>query len=337
VHIRHLQFDRWTTPVSDSSFYLPKYIADQCRRLVTQASDAFMATASEQTAAEQRFKAPSPLVRLDATITTSAGSSVQLTLDHDGHFRLEENDLVVKPFELEERPGGIGLTTFVNRQASESLGKLLRCWPPIWVVLGNDLSNEDHLWLGGDRVIKYPHLPPEDNAYVIVRAEPEDRRYHHLAERSLMSVTTKGRKDYGARLEWWRPIHTLAEVDEELERLEESGLDPIIVLKPYQGSKTNGVVIHAKYRRDKRQGMATRQKMVGTLAFYLERDGFMYLQQWNPPMEHDGEHLILRILFGKADRYSEWQWVGGLYNCRKEVLVHGARNTTVGPVMLLDE
>jgi hypothetical protein len=252
------------------------------------------------------------------------GSPLELRLNSDGDFDLDgEQDLVIRPFELEERPGGIGLTSLINSDFAAALMTVRQDWPQIWAVLGNDLPNEDEVWLGKDRVIRWPHMPPEDEALILLRAEPEQSEYHGLQARSLMSITTKGRKDYGVPIGWWKPIT-------KLEELPAPNPASFVVLKPYQGSKTKGLLIGYNGWKNKRPGMVSRPRLEREFINQIEQHGVMYLQDWHPPMTYEENNIILRLLFGRRFGDPAWIPLGGLYNMRREVLVHGASNTTMG-------
>jgi hypothetical protein len=308
----------WETTVAKTTFTLSPSIVTQCLELVAKANAAFV---REDTAAWSLLGEPGAVGRLDFTITGADGEQL-LANGYNGRF--PQLDGIVRPYEWEERPGGLGVTGVLNPQFADSFQEIRRDWPYVRVAVEEGRRGwDDHLWAGDEHVTLGAKVP-DDGTLVLVRAEPENDKFHHLGSRCVTTLRTKGDKSYGANLGWWQEVKSLDELP---------SVGGIVVLKPVQGSKTKGLLMSAPGSQTQ-PGMVTRTKMERLFTEQVERHGRMYLQPWHSPIEVDGANLILRVFFGRGYSSPEWHCLGGVWNIRKSAVVHGARDTLFGPAIL---
>lgn len=314
MEITALELNGWHVATIATPFVLPASLVEQALALVRSANAAFV---REDTAAWRLLNDPTPIGRLDFTITSPDDST--LTAHPNGAMTFEGG--VVRPYEWEERPGGIGVTTTLNHQFAGLFSEARKDWPDIHVVLEDGRrGNDDHLWA---EVADLECCP--DHGLLLVRAEPGRKEFHGFADRSISTLRTKGDKSYGARLGWWKKVRTLAELP--------TGVN--LVLKPLQGSKTNGLLMCPSRSLERQGGMVTRAKLEREFLKQVEwRDG-MYHQPWHPPIEYRGMNMILRVFFARGFSSSpEWRCLGGVWNARNSAVVHGASDTIFGPAIL---
>lgn len=121
----------------------------------------------------------------------------------------------------------------------------------------------------------------------------------------------------------WRKIHHPDELD----------WNEPFVLKPVQGSKTRDVLI---WHPDKLPGSATKTKVSRELD---NRQGGMYHQNFEIPtvINLNGQEMwmIYRIFFGYNIHEKSWKYLGGVWNARQNLKIHGASDAVFGPIKTL--
>ncbi|MDF2460598.1 MAG: hypothetical protein K0S68_1, partial [Candidatus Saccharibacteria bacterium] len=196
----------WKTTVSNVTLPLSRDIVRQASRLVVQAANAFT---TEHTAAMRLLGVPSGIWRLDCTLVDQDGQGVTLYQPSEDAFYPPAG--TVQMYEAEDRPLGLGLLTAMSPDFDARLELLRRSWPPLRVVVHPGLENDDHVWLGRDRVHHGLEALPADG-FVIVRADPGLREYHPLSFRGWSTVITEGKKAYGDRMKIWRLVHRVEDL-----------------------------------------------------------------------------------------------------------------------------
>lgn len=156
----------------------------------------------EENWAENQFKVPSLIVRVDCTVI-------------DGQLGF---------YEVEERPAGMGLTGALNPQFAELFAAARRkWWPEVTAMISpRRRADDDYLWT---RIVTTPDSP------VIIRSDPDESDYWQYQALSISSLRHKGDKSYGVELGWWREVRGAHELP----------WDQAFVLKPVQGSKARGM------------------------------------------------------------------------------------------------
>lgn len=223
-------------------------------------------------------------------------------------------------FEVEERPAGVGLNTYLNPDFSNRLEVISRTWPHFVVVMS------DHRQKGGDDSLwrEVASLDLVHGRHVLVRAEPEEDEFHSLLAQSVSSVLHKGNKSYGEALGLWRRVRDPDDFPS----------DGGFALKPIQGSKCRGVYVLPP-RGVKLEGGATLTKATRELG---ER-GEMYMQEWIPPLNMDingrSYNAIWRLFFGYDIQNKTWIPLGGAWVARPGTLrIHGALDMVTGPLVI---
>lgn len=304
--INQAALQEWNLRYSHEKRVIPGEQITDALELIGRWSEAFP---RENTWVQREYGVPSLIVRLDAT-------------SHNGKLGV---------YEVEERPAGIGITTLLNPEFKEHLEAMKKVWPDIGAVISPDprrRGSDDHLWTD---VID----PNEDpNKLVLVRAEPEETDFHHLVDRSISSVQEKGNKSYGEEIGLWKSVHTPDDLP----------WNNGFVIKPKQGSKTRDVFIWLP--KDMAQEYKTAGKGAAPGAYSRSRiekvvteagqNGGLYCQEFFPPMESgqgpEAPWMIYRVFFGYNPVNKGWEYMGGAWNARPNLKIHGASDAISGPV-----
>ncbi|MEK7497735.1 MAG: hypothetical protein AAB656_02340 [Patescibacteria group bacterium] len=215
-------------------------------------------------------------------------------------------------YEIEERPAGIGITYTLNKDFRNNLDDIRTTWPDFEVLVSPERKgSDDFLWTD---VTSQANGKP-----LLIRAEPEESQYHHLEPQSISSLRKKGHKGYGVEMGLWNHITSPDQLD---------WMVPFVV-KPLQGSKTRNVVI---WHPDKLPGSHTRTKITNAIS---NNPNGVYVQPFCEPskINIEGEDLWLlhRVYFGYDLDMKEWRFLGGLWNARNNLKIHGASDSVFGP------
>ena len=240
---------------------------------------------------------------------------------HKVHSILIRLDCVVdekgrlKIYEVEERPCGAGIVSKFNPFFKEALGQIKKTWPHFEAVVSPRREYTDD----------YDWLPPYggNGSLVLVRAEPEEGEFHYFQGNSVSTIVNEGNKQYGVGMGLW--THVTSETFKD-GRVWESPF----CLKPLHGSKCKNLEIwHPEKRYKSGYGVSSRKRILET----VEREGDMYLQQFIEPMKVDEGYMIYRIYFGYNMETGRYEYMGGCYNIRSSLKIHGASDSVFGPVV----
>ena len=256
----------------------------------------------EETFVQKTYGIPSLIVRLDCSV-------------QNGTLGI---------YEVEERPAGIGLTTHLNTDFKTRLEAIKNKWPVFKSVVSTDprrKATDDHLWIE-------PYNPRDNNELVLVRAEPEEVEYHDFEPRSVSSLKKKGDKSYGEALGLWKKITDPDEID----------FSKGCVVKPLQGSKTRDIFIFIPVPGSKRPPGASSSNRIREAVLAGSKAGGVYCQPFFPPMESgisdEFKWMIYRVFFGYNTDTGQWECLGGSWNARYNLKIHGAGDSLSGPVVL---
>ncbi|HRY82584.1 MAG TPA: hypothetical protein P5232_02705 [Candidatus Moranbacteria bacterium] len=226
-------------------------------------------------------------------------------------------------FEIEERPAGIGVTTILNPVFSKKFNNLRNGWPEIKSVVTKERSScDDYLWTECIPI----EVAEKDDCLLLVRAEPEETQFHKFVSRSVSTVITKGDKQYGKEMGLWEEVSIT-----DFYRLP---WDSGFCLKPLKGSKCRNVEIwHPIFAKKKSGigGISTKSRIQKVLGSY----GKMYLQKFIEPMEKPGDKSLMmayRVFFGYDLSIKEYRYLGGAWNARANIKIHGTPDTIMGAV-----
>ncbi len=226
-------------------------------------------------------------------------------------------------YEVEERPAGIGISSEISKVFNENLNFIKEDWPKFKSVIShNRNAHDDSLWL--ETLTLEEALDSED--LLLVRSEPEEIAYHRLQHRSVSTLLSKGDKSYGEKMGLWKKVKT----EDFFQFPWEEGF----CLKPCQSSKCRGVEIFhptnkKRKSKDRVRGSSTKTRIQKTLTEY----GEMYLQPLLEPEDchfFPGNKMALRIFFGYNIKKSEYQFLGGVWNSRPNLKIHGSSDTIMG-------
>jgi len=302
----------WEVNVASESVSIQPHLQQDAVRIVEEWQPHFP---SEDTWVQTTLGVPSLIVRLDAT-------------ESDGHLI---------PYEIEERPSGIGITSVINNSFRQNLDQARAQWPEFEVVVSperGEVGTDDFLWA--------PIATPETaKNLVLLRAEPHENWAHPFQNRAVSTVLTKGDKSYGQDLGLWEKVTQPEQLD----------WNKPYTLKPMQGSKAKGVVIwyprsqkeptkngHYKlpiWERSKRRGASTKTKILRVLE---DNPQGMYRQEYISPLtttiNQQEMWSIFRIFLAFDLGTRSWKNIGGLWLARPNILIHGARDSVMGPLKL---
>ncbi|MDO8524617.1 MAG: hypothetical protein Q7R99_03240 [bacterium] len=291
---RIISLGGWETIVSDESLTVNPRGMSE---IVKKWANLF---SYEPTWVQKEYEVPSLIVRLDCVV-------------RDGELGV---------YEIEERPAGIGLATLINPEFKEILVSLRKKWPLFDVLAsGKRRPNDDYLWA---TVISFSEAVVANSSNpLLIRAEPEEKEFLQFEKRSVSSFSRKGDKSYGIHLGLWREVPS----EEDLP------WDKPFCLKPTQGSKARDVKIWLPKHSEKEifsKGASSRSQILRV----LNERGKMYCQDFIPPMPWGAMCRILRVFFAFDTEAKKWIPMGGFWNARPNLLVHGASDSVFGPVML---
>jgi hypothetical protein len=122
-------------------------------------------------------------------------------------------------------------------------------------------------------------------------------------------------------MDFWSPIYPEEEID----------WDEPFALKLPQGSKGNK--FHLWVPGNNLPGVSSQNEILET----LQAQKIMYKQDYFPPVElkENGETwwMIYRVFYGYDLSKGGWDYLGGFYNARKNLVVYGSSDAIFGPVV----
>ncbi len=229
-------------------------------------------------------------------------------------------------YEIEERPAGMGVAVEISPAFHHRLRTLYHAWTEAYgrlaIVVSSKRSNgDDELLCEHLGVDVWRGLPPAvDGSLYFVRAEPHEVEYHQLGARSVTTLRTEGDKRYGVPLGLWRRIP---------DNLDDLPWQSGFALKPKQGSKMRNVYL---WHPSRPKGTETK----GKLRKVIQDKKVYYIQDWISPETPEflpkGYFLIRRIFWGWHPGKKQWICLGGLWNARPNVRLHGATDAIFGEV-----
>jgi hypothetical protein len=262
-----------------------------------------------ETLAWAKLGAPSALIRFD------------YVLGPDGLPRV---------FEVEDRPAGLGLNSVVCpgfaerlRRRMDGIREAVGRPVEIFVTEPRRETCDDSLLPeaapGAFDAVRVGGTPGPDAA-LLVRCALGEEGLAHLESRSISTVSREGDKSYGVALGLWREVSGEESLD----------YDVPFVLKPAQGCGSRGVTLYHPDRRgagfDKRQRVA--RAVLAGQARYVQP---FYEPEASP--DGDGLKMIRRVLYAWDPSARRYEPLGGSWNARPNVKIHGASDTVTGPVL----
>jgi len=297
IKLETMQVGEWIFPLSFDKIKMDKVFK---KRAVDFLGDWSQAFSQENSWVDQNISVPSLIVRLDCV-----------------------NNGSLKVYEVEERPAGVGISCHLSADFRGRLVSLQKDWPEFKSLISEKRrAHDDNLWL--ESLNSEEALNCED--LLLVRSEPEEGFYHKFQERSVSTLLNKGDKSYGEKMGLWKKVTP--------EDFSQFPWEEGFCLKPLKSSKCRGVeIFHPanKKRKNKNRtrGASTKTRIQKTLSHYKE----MYLQPLIEPENCPfflGNKMALRIFFGYNVKKSEYQFLGGVWNSRPNLKIHGSSDTIMG-------
>lgn len=262
----------------------------------------------------EKFAIPSPVVRADlAPLETK-----DLTLT---------SDMIVRNlYEIEVRPGGLGILLLLNPSALPALKDALEAVGCVGFVNFQSNIEDDEI---AARILglqfyrdQLPLFFSYEGEAWWIRTNLKEGEVEELEKYSVVPLRLDGYKMDLVRL-------GLAKIFEQKEVID---WERPFVLKPLQGSRCEGVEVYVPPKEARKiKGISTRQRIIRR----LEAGGTFILQDYIPPLmeEYNGVRgfTIWRVFFGWSGKY---EYLGGVWNWRPNVRVHGASDCALGPLVL---
>lgn len=237
-------------------------------------------------------------------------------------------------YEVETAPGGImfwGLFSSFPREAISSLADVGVCLDPNWEKAYRLLGS----LTGWEIFFSWEEVSPGNRVYF--SGGPSEVPRKLLGERKLLLVTdpfspkTEVLKITGG--ERIAPGGILALKD--LNRKFPDGF----VLKPVWGYGSKDVYIYPRGRYGRMRGRGgTGRKKICELLSTPKKEEWLVQPFFPPKMVETGiaqrAFLIWRIYAIRRNREEPFRLLGGLWNLRPHLKVHGASNTITGPVVI---
>lgn len=245
-------------------------------------------------------------------------------------------DGCVQPFEIEERPNGMGITTVLggatlnlNHAVQEHFTSLIGTVPTV-------VAAEDRIDRIDDTFTEIRSIGDgHDGSPVLLRTEPGQLKDEHeeLIALSVSTARSEGSKGYRERTGHARVVNSTDAISAE---------EHSVVIKALQCSKAQHVdiILSADDRAvHGKRGTVTRSRALRNAEEAIARDGAVILERFIPPIKaRVGEatgNMILRV-FAAVTSPQEIRLLGGVHVTRPELVVHGARNAINGLVIVAD-
>jgi hypothetical protein len=311
MHTKMVTAGSWTFAVSPHTLYNPGNVNEKISQILLGRSRSSCVPewansfAYEPTWAQRVCGVPSLLVRLDMTVCPNEG---------------------VHMFEIEERPGGLAVDAIVNSDFKDRMRALLQEWKVAFgssleVVASPQRTEDLELYESELGIPVSVGKPRKGNTLVIVRAEP-DEGFGEYRDRSISPISTKGDKGYGLPMGLWSRVNETTELP----------WDEGFALKASVGSKMRGVWL---YNNNYRAGAITQDEARA----FIRKKRAHFIQEWIEP-ENQATHSFLpegyllarRVFFGYSPNAQRFVCIGGFWNARPNIRIHGASDVIVGPV-----
>lgn len=291
-----IQLGDWEVRILPFEKVFSKGLQQQGLEIIRQWENAWrLAVPHEETWIRRHFDIPGLIVRIDATV--------------------EDGRLI--PYEVEERPAGIGLATEINPDFARHFEEISSTWPPITSVLSHRRSSTDDSRI---RTVVSPKEIDGINTLLLVRAAGKEEDYHSLSPRAVGTVKEAGNKRYGEVLGWW----------ERIEPGDELYFDKAFVLKPLQGAMGQDIML---WHPENPENSASQEEIKHAVRNSIGR----YIQEFHPPMESNIEnlpHMIYRTYFGYNMQKNIWEALGGFWCISDKPIVDGGKDTVYAPLVL---
>lgn len=244
---------------------------------------------------------PSPIVRIDMAPAIEPGA--------------------IKNFfyEVEVRPAGLGTMLSLVPERTEQWKKVLgQCQG----FISQSSIQDDKLAAEILGIPYYEQIPSQLEGPYWVRSDlREGETVMRLENVSLVPIRQDGDKTYLVKL----GLAERLQVPEQLD-----WYSPFVV-KPLVGSKMKGVKIYLPKSLKLGPGGSTKSQILRTISELP-----CIIQKFIPPKEDEifGRKgwTIWRLFFGWEVKYEKYEFIGGLWNWRPNLRVHGASDAVMGPI-----
>jgi len=248
---------------------------------------------------------PSPIIRVDMT-PIAKSETVKESI-----------------YEVEARPAGLGLfLSLVSPKRVEQWREVLTKCKCQGLINIQSPIQDDGLAAEILRIPYYKELPRGEGPYWI-RSSQRTGEVAELESISLVPIQLDGDKTYLVKLKMARM----------LEKFEDLDWSVPFVVKPLTGSKMEGVEIYLPNSFKKKlgsPGVSSKSRILRTISARAPYVVQRFISPQRETIEGVRGWTIWRLFFGWLD--SEYQFIGGLWNWRPTLRVHGTSDAVTGLV-----
>ncbi|GEM_PF-1428651 len=245
----------------------------------------------------------------------------------------------IRPYEIEERPCGLGLTGLCNPAFAQNLKRVQASWPAIRWVQSNYRATDDELHFGPGLTLEEAK---DHEGMLLARSRPEETEFHELEDRSVSSISHEGNKQYGLQFGWWDLVSSTH--DGDLDWYISPALASASVLKPVQGTRSRHIKVHLPQgmkQELRERGVPMRKSDTDSIPQLLklirsQPTSQMYRQPFVEPMRllHEpSRNAIYRMFYGFDLATGKWRPLGGVWMALDSLIVHGTDQTVTGPLL----
>lgn len=302
-----MQIGRWLVQTSDVAIAMSTEESRHLSALAGRWVGAF--PRDPETLAWSALGVPSAIIRFD------------YVLGPDGLPRV---------FEVEDRPAGLGINSAL---CPGFAGRLRRSLDGVRAALGRPLeiavtaarreTCDDAILPevapGAFDAVRVGEAPSPEAA-LYVRCALGEAGLEEFERRSVSTVSREGDKSYGVALGLWEEVGENPSLD----------YSRPFVLKPPRGCWSKDVLIYHPSKRG--GGFETRNRLARAVGSREAR----YAQEYHEPEpspDGDGLRMIRRALFAWDPSARRYEPLGGTWNARPNVKIHGASDTVTGPIL----
>jgi len=239
-------------------------------------------------------------------------------------------------FEVEDRPCGIGVTSYLVPAFCEALAAIRSEWPAFRWVKAPNRETDDALWLGEGLSLDEAK---RSDGFLLVRSRPEDSEFHGLEPRAVSTVQHEGHKLCATHdsVGLYKTLRWVVDAGEQSGGYIEGLPSGPIVVKPLQGTRAREVRVYLNGSAPAGLVVTKKEKLsFGDLERQVKRSGRVICQPLISPMRRaclPGANMIYRLFFGYSPGRRAYVPLHGVWMALPALVVHGTDQSISGPLM----
>jgi hypothetical protein len=303
-----MKIGEWEMEIGSSRFInqnlirkLEKFLSKQWRKAVLEKLEKI----DQPWWSVRYLRIPSPLVRIDMAPTKN-----------------EDEDVKNFIYEIEVRPGGLGVTLFLLPPEKVKKWKEVLRQCKGFITIKSSIQ-DDRVAAEILGIPYYEEIPNDLQGPYWVRSNERSGEITGLEDISLVPIRLDGDKTYLVEL-------GMAEmVKEEILKDQKVWSKPFVV-KPLIGSRMEGVEIYIpnSLAENFGKGASTKTKVLDRITQSTPYIVQKFISPQREKIRQMDGWTIWRVFFGYLD--DEYNFIGGLWNWRPNIRVHGASDAVFG-------